>query len=277
VTDQVKAWVDSVLEAEGTAEVERSRDPERAKEDARRRATALAYTALGRKVEALLLDEGVTVKGFLDQHPDLREPLNAALMQGKLVSESLDVEGVTYKVAVSLPAAAVARPLRLGRFREARGTVLMPEQAAMARENARADAASTLVKRISDLRTRSGITAGELIEKRASMKADIERLCRVAPIERVEITEDGMCKMFVSITTDMLPDEVRRLIVAEKPIRVFAIGAGLPVPPKKPEPPKPPAEKPPEQPAENAPAERPAEKPAENPAERPAQPGKAPG
>ncbi len=232
VTEQVKAWVETHLKAEGAAKLEHSSTPEKAKQNARRQAMTNAYTALAEKVQSLSLDDGVTVEAFLSQHNELRARVNATLTKANLVRESLDQNRTTYKVEISLPAKALMKPLSLGRYRNGAGAVLSLKQIAIARNNAKRDAQRKLKSRIYGVRLLSGSTAGDLIEKREKLKSAVKKLCRLARIDRVEITQEGLVKMYRSVSTRDLPDEVRRLLSSRAPSRLSVIGGGLPVEPK---------------------------------------------
>jgi len=241
VTAEVGQWAGAPLEAEGEAAVRPARDHDEAKRAARRLAIANAYTALAKEVFELHLDAGVTIAAFVSQHPGLRPHVTAALAGAALASESLDRDGKTYKVKISLPGRALMPPLRLGRFRSGPGEVLKKEMVALARVNARADAEGNLKKRIYGLPLRSGIKAAGLIAKRERMKRRIDRLCRTRPINRVEITRDGVAKVYISLATRELPKELRELLAPKTARRLYAVGGGLPVRKAKPPPVKEPA------------------------------------
>lgn len=260
VTTEVGRWAAAPLEAEGEAAVPAVRDLDEAKRTARRLAIANAYAALAKKAFELPLDAGVTVAAFVSQHPELRPHVNAALAGAALASESLDRDGKTYKVKISLPGRALMPPLRLGKFRSDTGKVLKKEMIALARANARADAESNLKKRIYGLPLRSGIKAAGLIAKRDRMKRRIDRLCRTRPINRVEITRDGVAKVYISLATRELPNELVGLLAPKTARRLHAVGGGLPVRKVKPPPVKKPA------PAKGGGAEKGAVAPAKAPA-----------
>ncbi|MFH1732495.1 MAG: hypothetical protein ABIF82_12710 [Planctomycetota bacterium] len=241
VTIEVAQWAAAPLEAEGEAAVRAARDTDEAKRAARRLAITNAYTALAQKAFELPLDAGVTIAAFASQHPELRPHVNAALAGAALASESLDVQGKTYKVKISLPGRALMPPLRLGRFRSDPGKVLQKEMIALARANAGADAESNLKKRIYGLPLRSGIKAADLIAKRERMKQRIDRLCQTRPIDRVEITRDGVAKVYISLATRELPNELFELLAPKTAPRLDAVGGGLPLRKAKPRPAQEPA------------------------------------
>ena len=241
VTTEVGEWTAAPLDAEGEAAVPAVRDRDEARHTARRLAIANAYFALAKKAFELPLEADVTVAAFVSQHPELRLQVNAALAGATLASESLDRDGKTYKVKISLPGKALMPPLRLGKFRSDPGVVMKKDMIALARVNARADAASNLKKRIYGLPLRSGIKAADLIAKRERMKQRIDRLCRTRPTNRIEITRDGIVKAHVSLATRELPDELVRLLAPKTAWRLHAVGGGLPVRKVKPPPAKEPA------------------------------------
>ena len=260
VTNEMKQWVEKTLEAEGKAQVPAGPNRDEAKDMARMAAAADALAALAKQVDELALDADATVKAFLTQHEDLRARLNATLSGADLTSESLDRTGATYAVKVSLPGKAVLRPLRQAGYRASRAKVLNADQMELARQNARADAVARLKQKIYGLPLGSGAKAGEWIERQAGAKAEIERLCRLTPNDEVRISEDGVVKVYVETTTQSLPRDLQGLLAYGQNPQITAVGAGLPISPKKPEPEKKPdSEKKPE---EKAPGEKPKEGPA---------------
>jgi len=238
VNDEVKALAEMKIGAEGRAAVPHQEGPAPAKKSARRQALANAYTALAKKVEAVRIDTEVTIKAFLALHPELRPKLNAALIGADLLSESVDVKGTTYQVKVSLPGKRVMQALCLGGYRSVYGITLRPDEVEIARANARRDAVEGLKKKAFNIRLGSGLTVREYAKRKPGMKAAIERLCEKAPIQRVEITDEGLVKLYASIPTGALPRDLQRLFRRGTPPRLTAIGGGLPVEPKKKKPEK---------------------------------------
>lgn len=232
VNDEVKTLAEMKIEAEGKAAVPRGADPALAKKQARRQAMVNAYTALAKKVEAIRIDTEVTIKAFLMLHPELRPKLNGALLGADLLSESVDVGGTTYQVKISLPGKRVMQPLRLGGYRTTYGTTLRPDEVEIARTNARKDAVNSLKEKAFNIRLGSGLTVGEYVKDKAAMKTAINRLCEKAPIQRVEITDEGLVKLYTSIPTRALPRDLQRLFRRGTPSGLAAIGGGLPVEPE---------------------------------------------
>ena len=232
VAAAVKEWAESDLEAEATAPVARTANPDAAKRAARRQAITDAYNRLAKKIAGLRIDPDVTVGQFLVQHSDVRRELNATLIEAHLVSESLDLRGTKYQVKISLPGRLVMRPLRLGGFRSMRARVLSETELALARHNARQDAVEALRAKIHALPLRTGLPAGKYLSRkgRERTRAAVDQACRMAPIEQIEVTDEGLVKMHVSVATRLLPSELRNLIPtsASRP-RVRAIGGGLPI------------------------------------------------
>ena len=234
VTAEVKQWAGADIKARGQADVDRSLKPEQAKQDARHRALADAWTALVKKAELLRLDADVTVKAFLDRHPDVRPRLNATSIAARLVSESVDRRGITYKVKVSLPGRAVMRSLTLGGYRRRVGKTLSALQVELARKNARRSAVGALKRKVYALPLSTGATMEIFLKRKAEIKATVDKLCRYAPTNRVEVTEDGLVKMRVELSTRLLPREVRELLRPGTSNRITALGGGLPVEPQGP-------------------------------------------
>ena len=241
VTEHVKAWAEKDIEAEGDADLDRALQKEQAKKSAQRAALGDAWTALLKKVESLHLDTDVTVKAFVARHPDLRPRLNATVIGARLASERVDRRGVTFTVRVALPGRALLKALKLGGYQVVLGTALSPKQIELARINAYRDAQAGIKDKIYALRFGSGMDAGAFIEKKKHLKAAVDRLCRSVPIERVEIAEDGLIKVTMSVLRRRLPADVRRLLRPDAPRRITTLGAGLPVKPHEPEPEKKPA------------------------------------
>jgi len=231
VTEEVRAWAETDLTAEGSAPVRARADAEDAHKEARQQAITNAYAALAHKVFPLPLEADVTIGAFLQRHAALRDRFNGTLIGADLVSESLDQSAApnVYKVTVSLPGKALMQPLKLGPFRSVSGVRLSPEEAELARSNAIEDARGQLWRAVSGRPLRIGRTVGEFAETREGMTEQLERLCRLQPIEQSEITEDGVAKVYMGLSTRRLPVEVRRLLLSERPSRVTAMGAGLPV------------------------------------------------
>jgi hypothetical protein len=233
VNEQVDEWVKTKLEAEGSFRVYGSAAVERNKQNARRRAFIKAYAELAKKVGELKLDEACTIAQFLTQHTELIPKVSATVVTAKLAGESLNREGTTYSVKLSLPARRVMIPLRVGPFRKMPLRTLGADRAELARANAAANAVAKLRKKVYDARLVSGMTTGELLEKREKMKAAVDRACSRRPIERVRFSDAGFAKVEMTLAAKALPRDLQQMFAITTP-RVFqAVGAGLPIPPKK--------------------------------------------
>ena len=127
------------------------------------------------------------------------------------------------------------KPLKLGGYRTAQPIMLDKGQIALARSNARRHAVELLQDKIAGLRLRSGLTVGKYIKNKENIRSAIEKLCRLAPIERVEITDGGLVKLHLSILTRTLPGDLQRVLGYRTPAAISAIGGGLPRAVKKPE------------------------------------------
>ncbi len=227
LTNEVKEWAAKNLEADGQAVVGSAEMSDEAKLAAKREALTNSYTELFKAAMKLGLDRDVTVADFLAHHPELRGPLNATLVGAQLVAE--DLRGRSYKAKVSVPGALLIAALRIGPHRTLRGRTLSAGQVELARRNARADAVENLQARIASLTIRSGATVGEFIAKKQDIQDHIARLCRLAPIEQIEITREGLLKMYVTIPTRDLHRDLQPLLATSSPQQVSVVGAGLPV------------------------------------------------
>jgi|GEM_PF-3451782 len=225
----VLAWTQMSLDAEGEAAVKPANDPERAKQAARQQAMANAFTELVKKIGQLKLEPSVTVEEFLALHDDLRTNINAAAFGADLVSESVDREATTYKVKVLMMPETVVRVLKLGDFRLAQATTLNPIQMQLARADSLRDARETLRRKVFNFPLRNKLTLAEYAQKNEDAKNAIEMLCRRVPIDNVEVTDDGVVKTYVSIAVRDLPRDVRGLLAADEPENITTIGGGLPV------------------------------------------------
>ncbi len=227
LTNEEKEWATKNLEADGQAVVGSAEISDEAKLAAKREALANAYTELFKTTMKLGLDRDVTVADFVANHPELRGPLNAAIVGAQLVAE--DLRGRTYRVKVSVPGTVLMAALRIGPYRALRGRTLSAGQIELARRNARADAVENLQARIASLTIRSGATVAEFVAKRQDIQDDIARLCRLAPIEQIEITREGLLKMHVTIPTRDLHRDLQPLLATSSPQQISVVGAGLPV------------------------------------------------
>lgn len=227
--ETVLAWTEMSLDAEAEAKVKPAKDPEQAKQTARHQAMAHAFTALAKKVGQLTLEPGVTVEESLALHEDLRTKINAAVFGAELLSESLDRDATTYKVKMFIMPETVIRVLKLGDFRLAQPSTLNPIQMQLARVDSLRDARETIRRKLLAIPLRNRLTLGEYAEKNDGVKNAIEHLWSRVPIDRIEVTDDGIVKTHVSVTTRNLPRDVRGLIAANEPEKITAIGGGLPV------------------------------------------------
>jgi len=246
VSDSVAEWMETTLEAKGSAQVFGPATQEQNLLRARRQAFLNAYAEMAAKVGALNLDDKCTVTQFLDQHADLIAGVNATIPTAKLLGASL--EGATYSVSIALPARRLMVPLRLGPYRRLSPMRLTADRVALARSNALADATERLKQRVAQAPLVSGITAGKMMEDREAVAEAIARLCESRPIERVVVSDQGFVKLHLNLAARSLPRDLQELLAPAAPTVFQVAGAGLPMAPKpqdtetqKPDPDKPPA------------------------------------
>jgi len=228
LTGEVKAWAASTIEAEGQAAIQAGPNAEQAKQLARNRAMSAAFSVLAGKAGDLLLEAGLPIKDFLAQHDDLRPSFNAALVRANLASESVDRQGTTYKVSLSLPASVFLRPLHLGLYRSSRGRALTEGQLAIGRRNAIADGRAVLKSRVYALPFTNALTLAKYVATRQNLAAAADSVCWLAQVENVEVTDDGLTKVWLSVSTGDLPPDIRSQLSSSASGRIYAIGGGLP-------------------------------------------------
>lgn len=227
LSEKTGEWMGKPLACSGTALVQRSSDPDKANQDARRKALASAFAELLKKVDELVVEEGITIRDYVAQREELREHLKATLAHAALDKESFDKDTSTHKAEISFDPALLPPALRLGSYRAVPVVKVNKDQISLCRENALGLARENLKNKILAIPTGGMKTVGALVEQKPELGGALDKAIRMSQIDKMEVLDNGMVKLIISIATSELPADIQKVLPATMATRVTAIGGGL--------------------------------------------------